>query len=313
MSRGLGLAVGVSALAAGAAGVEAQGPLAWGEFREIERVPADVTLPWAEHDEGHGDLYLPAGAGPHPVAVVVHGGCWLSIADAGYMSHFARFLADEGWAAWVPEFRRIDQEGAAWPTILEDVAAAADHLHVIGSEYRLDLERVSAFGHSSGGHLALWLAGREGLPPDDRTRAALRGPRPLRIRAVVGLAAVADLEDFDQREDRGCGSDIVERLLGGVGDDVADRMWLTSPSARLPIGVPQMMVTGALDATVPVAHGDDWVRRASQAGDPATMYAVEGAGHFEPVAPWTPAFQRMWPDIESFLDTLRLRPGQAPS
>lgn len=310
MRSGLGLAVGVSVAAVGAAGAEAQGPLSWGEFREIDRVAPDASVVWADRPSGHGELFLPPGDGPHPVALVIHGGCWLSIADVGYMSHLARFLADQGWAVWVPEFRRIDQDDGEWPAILEDVAAAADHLRVLAPRHHLDLDRVVAFGHSSGGHLALWLASRHALPPDPESGAALRGAQPLPVQAVVGLAAISDLEEFEQRSDRGCGTEIVRRLVAGDAAGAPERLTLASPAERLPLGVPQAIAAGVLDTTVPLAHGEAWVRRATEAGDAATLLAVEQAGHFELVAPWTPSFEQMWSRIDSFLNALRLRPEQ---
>ena len=100
----------------------------WPEFRAIERAPADERHAWGAHEDAHGDWYLPAGEGPHPVVVLVHGGCWQTLADLGYVGHLAREVSAWGWAVWVPEFRRADAEADAWPTIFEDVAAATDHL-----------------------------------------------------------------------------------------------------------------------------------------------------------------------------------------
>ena len=74
--------------------------------------------------------------------------------------------------------------GGGWPTTLQDVAAALDLL----AELDLDLTRVVTIGHSAGGHLAAWAAGRSTLPPSapgfvaagggDRCRGPGRCPRP---------------------------------------------------------------------------------------------------------------------------------------
>ena len=54
--------------------------------------------------------------------------------------------------------------GGGWPGTLEDVAAAVDCLAALPDAARLDLADVAAVGHSAGGHLAAWLAGRHRLP-----------------------------------------------------------------------------------------------------------------------------------------------------
>jgi acetyl esterase/lipase len=68
------------------------------------------------------------------------------------------------------------------------VDALADLGGLTGLDVPLDLERVVAVGHSAGGHLALWLAARPGLP------AGTPGAEPrMTVAAAVSLAGVADL------------------------------------------------------------------------------------------------------------------------
>ncbi len=67
----------------------------------------------------------------------------------------------KGIATWNIEFRRVGDEGGGWPGTLIDAANATDYLQQIAEENHLDLGRVIAIGHSAGGHLVLWLAGRE--------------------------------------------------------------------------------------------------------------------------------------------------------
>ena len=78
------------------------------------------------------------------------------------MRSIAADLVRRGWAVWNVEYRRIGG-GGGWPETFADVAAAIDRLD--GLHPSLDLTRVDVLGHSAGGHLALWAAGREGLPP----------------------------------------------------------------------------------------------------------------------------------------------------
>lgn len=117
--------------------------------------------PYGPHPSQVGELFLPMKEGPHPVAVVLHGGYWRSRYDRSLMTELCLDLAAHGWAAWNLEYRRVGG-GGGWPTTFEDVATGVDALAEL--EAQLDLEQIVSVGHSAGGHLALWLAGRGGLP-----------------------------------------------------------------------------------------------------------------------------------------------------
>lgn len=263
-----------------------------------EPAKVDGTLSYGPHERHVGDLRLPAGPGPHPVIVLIHGGCWQSIADRHYMSRLAACLTDRGWGTWNVEFRPIDVEGGGWPGTFADVAAGVDHVRRLAGSHALDADRAVLLGHSSGGHLALWAAARHRLPPGAPFDLHPGAHRPLRPAAVVGLAAIADLEAFQALppSGRACG-DAIERLLGGPPSEVRERLALASPAQLLPLGVPQLLVTGAEDPDVPPDHGEAWARRVRAAGDDATHHVLPDAGHFEPVAPWSPR----WPAVEEVL------------
>ena len=130
------------------------------DLADFANPPADARIPYGDDPLQFGDLRLPPGGGPHPVAVFVHGGCWLSEYDIAHSSAVTAALAQSGIATWSLEYRRVGDEGGAWPGTLQDVARGADHLRSIAARYRLDLDRVIAAGHSAGGQLALWLAAR---------------------------------------------------------------------------------------------------------------------------------------------------------
>ena len=302
--RRLLLAGWLPALATGARDAGAQEPLSWGDMQR-EMAQREFAVPTARSAYGpgadqFGELRLPAGQGPWPVAVVVHGGCWQSIADLEYMNAFAMALNDMGWATWSLEFRRIDQPGGAWPGILGDVAAGLDHLRVLGEEFPLDLDRVVAAGHSSGGHLALWLAGRDGLPPDAPGGARLRGPDPLPVRGVVGLAPIADLLDYD-RYSR-CGPRAASAFLGEDPADRGERFLLSDPVSLGPHQGVNLVLFGEADPIVPPDHGRAYEERAAAAGQAVRRLTVPAAGHFELIAPWTGPWGRVEAALRTFLD-----------
>jgi acetyl esterase/lipase len=105
--------------------------------------------------------------------VVIHGGSWRPAYGADLACDLAEDLVRHGLAAWNLEYRRVgddpDHGGGGWPATCRDVAAAVDLLAATGQTLaagRLDLSRVVAIGHSAGGQLAGWLAGRGSLPAD---------------------------------------------------------------------------------------------------------------------------------------------------
>ncbi|UCC25777.1 MAG: alpha/beta hydrolase [Gemmatimonadales bacterium] len=265
--------------------------------RSAPQVTARISYGPGPHQ--FGELRLPEGPGPHPVVVIIHGGCWLSIADLTYMDHFAGTLNRAGWATWSLEFRTIDQEGGGWPRILEDVALGTDHLRHMAEEYPLSTSRVVASGHSSGGHLALWLGARESLPHDLEGGPRLRGGDPLPLAGVVGLAAIADLADYT-RYTR-CGPTIVSDFLGEPVDPSSERFRLSDPGSLLPASAPQLLLMGELDPIVPPSHGEHYTRRALESGQVVEVATVPGAGHFELVAPWTAPWEQVWERLGGFL------------
>ena len=265
-------------------------------------LPYDALVRYGDDPLQFGELRLPEGAGPHPVAVVVHGGCWLSIAGNDYMDRVARRLTDAGWATWNLEFRRIDQPGGAWPGIFRDVAAGTDFLRSLARTYPLDLERVVTVGHSSGGHLALWLSARDRIPAGTE----LHDEDPLAIHGVVALAGIADLVQYEEMNVPACG-DTPARLLGGVPPSRSPRTAQASPAELLPTRAPQLLVTGDDDYAVPPAHGEAYVARARSRGQDARHHIIARSSHFEIVEPESGPWQEAWALIGPFLDRIRRR------
>jgi acetyl esterase/lipase len=244
---------------------------------------ADHRIHYGEHPLQFGDLRLPKGEGPHPVAVVVHGGCWLAEYNLDHISSFCDALARDGIATWSLEYRRIGDVGGGWPGTFEDVAAGADHLRKLAKDYPLDLDRVVAVGHSAGGHLVLWLGARPRLPRSSE----LFSENPIALHGIVSLAGVADLRRAHEEEI--CG-DSVERLIGGGPEEMSGRYRQASPNDLLPLGVTQRLVQGARDRIVPLSSVQPYLQAGRRAGDNIDLVVREEAGHFEPIVPNTAAW-----------------------
>jgi acetyl esterase/lipase len=206
--------------------------------REVDKIPAappDQTIAYGSDSEQFARLHLPKGDPPFPVAVVIHGGCWLKFADANNTEPMSDALRNAGVATWNIEYRRADSEGGGWPGTFRDIGAAIDHLRDIAPKCQLDLNRVVAVGHSAGGHLALWAAARPRL----ESNSALFTKQPLPLKGAVNPAGPSDLRTFH---------------------------------------------------LVPPEFGQSYEAVAQRSGDRVDMIVIEGAGHFEVIAPTTPAW-----------------------
>lgn len=256
---------------------------------DIDKLPAraaDERASYGPDSLQFGELRLPTGPGPFPVAIVIHGGCWIAhFATLQNTTALADALRDAGVATWNIEYRRADNPGGGWPGTFQDVAAAADFLRTLAQRHPLDLSRVVAVGHSAGGHLALWLAARHKLSGS----SVLHADKPLSLRGAVSLGGPGDLAEFLARDGNGCGG-AVKQLMGGTPDEVPTRYAEGSPVSLLPLNVPHLLIAGVLDRIVPPATAEAWVAAASRSGDRARHIAIEGAGHFEVIAPGSIAF-----------------------
>jgi acetyl esterase/lipase len=231
-----------------------------------------------------GDLYLPRGAGAHPVIVLIHGGSWRKKYGRAVMRAVAAALVQRGYAVWNIEYRRMGN-GGGWPQTFADVAAAIDLLD--GLLPSLDLDRVDLLGHSAGGHLALWAAGRETLPAG--APGALAGRPRVPIRRAISLAGVCDLTGAYRDWDGGA----VRALMGGSPQSLPERYELADPMRRVPLAMPVLLVHGVRDETVSVRFSRDYATAARAAGGDVELVEIEGAAgaHRAFVDPHAPAWE----------------------
>jgi len=227
--------------------------------------PADARLVYGEGPLQFGDLRLPAGDGPFPLAVVIHGGYWQATYNLIHTGHMCIALAEAGIATWNLEYRRLGDVGGGWPGTGEDVARALEFV----DELPLEARSVVLVGHSAGGQLALWATKRAQLP-------------------VVALAPVADVRESAQRT---APDGAPARFVGG------SRFEELSPLELLPLGVPQILIHGTADESVPYAMSARYVEAA---GGEAELVTLEGTGHFELIDPQA----REWPQVLRTIEKL---------
>lgn len=243
--------------------------------------PANQRISYGPHALQFGELRLPEGEGPHPLAVIVHGGCWLAEFDLAHLGSLAAALTDAGFAAWSIEYRRVGDDGGGWPNTFLDVGAGVDHVRSLAQQHRLDLARAIVVGHSAGGHLALWAAARAALPAGSQ----LWVQDPMHFGGVLGLAAAGDIEMVHSQG--ACGN-VIDKLMGGSPGSVPQRYAQASSSRLVPVSLPQILIDGALDRWASVSAS--YYEAARAAGASVSRRVVPGAGHFELIVPEGPAW-----------------------
>ena len=218
---------------------------------------------YGEHSDQRVDVYAPTSA-PRAVVAVLHGGFWRASYGADLMDPLCVDLAARGYEAWNVDYRRVGA-GGGWPMTFDDVKAAVGGVQ----------QPLVTLGHSAGGHLALWLAAEHG--------AVL----------AVSQAGVVDLVDAWRL---GLSRRAPEELLGGSPDEVPDRYAFASPAARLPLGVPQLLVHGRRDDTVPAEMSRAYAEQARRTGDDVELVETD-EGHFECLDPasesWAAIVERL--------------------
>jgi len=133
---------------------------------------ADARLAYGPEPLQFGDLRAPAGEGPFPLAIVIHGGYWKANYNLIHTGHLCWALTEDGVATWNVEYRSLGDPGGGWPGTGEDIARAVEFI----PKLPVDHTRIVLVGHSAGGQLALWAAKKARLP-------------------VVALAPVSDVQE----------------------------------------------------------------------------------------------------------------------
>jgi acetyl esterase/lipase len=236
------------------------------------------------------DLHRPSGRPRPGIVALFHGGWWGPHYGADIMDGVATDLARRGWTAWNIEYRRL-RLGGGYPTTLEDAASAIDHLAALADR---SVGPVVAIGHSAGGHLATWAAGRSKLPegaPGARPRVPLAG--------AISLAGVVDL-GAAARERRGNGAAI--EFMGGRPHEFPARYAVADPLRQVPLRVPVRCVHARGDDRVPFAQSVTYVGAARAAGQDGRLLEVPG-DHFSVADPASPTWRTVVEALEELLDT----------
>jgi acetyl esterase/lipase len=216
--------------------------------------------------------------GPSPLVINIHGGYWRAKYDLAHAGHLCAALTSKGLATANLEYRRVGNDGGAWPGTFADIRSAYSFLVQNAKQHNLETHKVVVMGHSAGGQLALCLAAHEPT-----------------LTRVVSLAGVVDLQRAYQLH---LSNDAVVEFLRGTPSEVpdhyreADPMQLSIPQAK------QWLVHGSADDVVPPAFSRNYVtakqrKKTGQAKEDANLLEISGAGHFDVIDPRTAAWKQI--------------------
>lgn len=225
-------------------------------------------------------LYLPGehGGGPRPAMVVIHGGGWV-VGTRHLRRWYCEQFAENGYVVMTIDYRMMPKH--PFPRCLHDCKAAVRWLRLHAKKYRIDPERIAAFGASAGGHLATLLATtgpEDGLEGDQNL-----GPSS-GIAGAISLYGVSDLTSYErphQGEVRlSLRGSFMERFVDGVHVRDRNPFEAASPVAYATSETcPILFVHGTDDRLVPFEQSEAFYSQLRALGVATRLVAVAGRGH----------------------------------
>jgi acetyl esterase/lipase len=234
---------------------------------------ADRRIAYGSDANQFFDLRMPKSKGHAPLAVFIHGGFWRAKYDLSHAGHICAGLAQAGFVAANLEYRRVGNQGGAWPGTFEDITNALGLLLAEAARLQADAKRCVVLGHSAGGQLAVALAARN--------------PH---IRGVVALAGVLDLRKAYELH---LSNDAVVEFLRGTPAQIPDHYAEASPLETPVKKVRQVLVHGTDDETVPVAFSRDYAKKKIVLHEDVKLVELPKVGHFELIDPGSAAGKRV--------------------
>jgi hypothetical protein len=232
----------------------------------------------------YGELRMPKGKGPFPLAVIYHGGCWAGMGGTANVGALASFLAANGVATWSPSYRELGSDGG-WPNTFADWAQGLGYVKTLADTYPLDLGRITVMGHSAGVTPVMWLA------TGNKGDAVVSGELPA-VRAAVAIDGPLRIADFVGMDAAVCGQPVIAGMMGGTPAEVPARYAMLDPLANKPMVRKLMVVDGALPDPDPAM-----IDALRAQGIAVEVIRVAQDQHFNMLVPGTRDFAAIGPSL----------------
>jgi acetyl esterase/lipase len=219
------------------------------------------------------NIARPAGAGPFPAVICIHGGGFRAGNRQGY-DGLIKKLAQNGYVAATASYRLAPK--SQFPAAVHDVKAAVRWLRANASRYHLDSARIGATGGSAGGHLAQFL----GVTPGVRQFEG-PGSHPCQSSAVKCVVNYYGPSDFTQSYGKSVdAAEVLPLFLGGNLEQARQRHIQASPLNWVtPEAAPTLCIHGTDDKYVAHEQAVWLIDRLKASGVEAELLTLPGAGH----------------------------------
>ena len=211
------------------------------------------------------DASVPDGAGPFPVAILVHGGGWCKGDKALEHVPPTQPITDADFTWFSINYRLAPQY--RWPACIDDVRTAIRWVKAHAAEYKGDPRRIALMGYSAGGHLAAF--------------AAVTAEEDTRTQAVVVLAGPTDLVADSER--RGGLSPSLQALFDrdpAIDGDAREILAAASPIVRAGTNSPPcLLIHGTVDESVLYPQSVNFQTRMKELGVPCELITIPGGSH----------------------------------
>lgn len=263
--------LGAGLLPASTAGAQHNGP--------YEFLVKDIVYQRSGGKDRLARLYQPAGTGPFPAVLQVHGGAWndKNLTDG---QNASLDLAEAGIVVLAIDFRNAGE--APYPASLQDINYGIRWLKAHAGEFGSSASQVGAYGTSSGGHQALLAAIR---PDDPRYRALPLADAPdmdAKLAFVVsGWGVLFPLERYKLAKAKG-DADLAkdhERFFGSEATQIEATPALILERGEKVFLPPALVFQGTKDQWTTVELAERFAADYRKAGGSIDLLLLDGARH----------------------------------
>jgi acetyl esterase/lipase len=253
----------------------ALGAAALGTAAAAEEIVVENDVEYSNPDGQHLQLNLarPAGAGPYPAILCIHGGGFRAGTRQGYDGMIKK-LAQNGYVAATVTYRLAPKY--QFPAAIHDVKAAVRWLRANASKYHVDPQRIGVTGGSAGGHLAQFLGVTGGVAQFEGD-----GGNPGQSSRVTCVVNYYGPSDFTQSYGKSVdAAEVLPLFLGGNLEQARARHIQASPLYWVtPEAAPTLCIHGTKDNYVAYEQATWLVDRLKACAVEAELLTIEGAGH----------------------------------
>jgi acetyl esterase len=218
------------------------------------------------------DYYAASGPGPHPIAIIVHGGGYVGgTSKNGSEAYCADFLAPAGYAVFSINYRLAPKY--PYPAMVHDVERAVRFIRHNASRWSGDAARIALVGGSAGGYLSNLVGLLQS--PGDPAAADPVDRESARVQAVVTLFGPSDFRATGMNQD-------VHALLDAAIQEKGEAAVLAEASPITHVtgtAPPFLFIHGDRDQSVPFSESTNLQEALRLAGVRADLIRIPGGPH----------------------------------